>query len=206
MLAGEDSIDASLFTNRADARLDFEPPRKRIPLYVGAVNERMLEASGEFADGVELGGITSLGYANWARDRVGTGLARAGRARSDFDFISLVLVSIDRDGEAARRAVRRVIAYYLYRVEGVVTEKSGGDPAAIADAHRAWPELGPDVATDRLSEDLIDVFAAAGTPEAVHERLRAYVDVGLDGVLAWWSGLGADPEDGLRLLAAEVSR
>ena len=79
------------------------------------------------------------------------------------------------------------------------------ESAKIADAHRAWPELGPEAATDRLSEDLIDVFAAAGTPEAVHERLRAYVDVGLDGVLAWWSGLGADPEAGLRLLAAEVS-
>jgi 5,10-methylenetetrahydromethanopterin reductase len=206
MLAGEDGIEPSLFTGRADARLDFEPLRRRIPLYVGAVNERMLEASGELADGVELGGITSLGYARWARDRVEAGLKRAGRSRADFDLISLVLVSIDPDGDAARRAVRRVIAYYLYRVEGVVTEKSGGDPDAIADAHRAWPELGPEVATERLSEDLIDVFAAAGTPEAVHERLKTYVDVGLDGVLAWWSGFGADPEPGLRLLAAEVSR
>jgi 5,10-methylenetetrahydromethanopterin reductase len=205
MLAGEDGIDPTLFAGRADGRLDFEPVRKRIPLYVGAVNERMLEASGEIADGVELGGITSLGYARWARDRVQTGLARAGRSRSDFDLISLVLVSIDRDGDAARRAVRRVIAYYLYRVEGVVTEKSGGDPDAIADAHRAWPELGPEAATERLSEDLIDVFAAAGTPEAVHERLKAYIEVGLDGVIAWWSGHGADPEVGLRLLAAEVS-
>jgi len=204
LLAGEDGIQATLFPNRRDGRLDFEPLRPRIPLYVGAVNEKMLEAAGELADGVELGGITSLGYARWARERVEAGLARAGRSRADFDFISLVLLSIDRDGAAARRAVRRVIAYYLYRVEGVVANQSGGDPEAISDAHRAWPELGPDEATDRLSEDLIYVFAAAGTPEQVHERLTKYANVGLDGVLAWWSGFGPDPEAGLRLLSHEL--
>jgi 5,10-methylenetetrahydromethanopterin reductase len=204
LLAGEDGIDATLFPNRRDGRLDFVPIRPRIPLYIGAVNEKMLEAAGELADGVELGSIASLGYARWARERVEAGLARAGRPRTDFDFLSLVLISVDRDGAAARRAVRRVIAYYLYRVEGVVASQSGGDPAAIADAHRAWPDLGADAATDRLSEDLIDVFAAAGTPEQVHERLTDYAAIGLDGVLAWWSGLGPDPEAGLRLLADEL--
>jgi 5,10-methylenetetrahydromethanopterin reductase len=205
LLRGDPGVDGAVFPVRADAHLDFQPLRRDLPLYVGAVNERMLEASGELADGVELGAITSPGYTRWARERILRGAARAGRTAQDVDLIACVLVSVARDGTAARDAVRPVLAHYLYRVEGVVTDTSGADPDAIADARRAWRELGREGAAARLSDALIDTFAAAGTPDRVHERLTDYVDAGLDGVLAWHV-LGPDPDVGLRLLAKEVWR
>jgi 5,10-methylenetetrahydromethanopterin reductase len=205
LLRSEPGLDGGVFPVRADARLDFTPLRPDIPLYVGAVNAKMLEASGTLADGVELGAITSPGYVRWARGRVAAGAARAGRDISEIDFIGNVLVSVDRDREAARRATRRVLAHYLYRVEAVVTDTAGADPDAVADARRAWPELGPDAAADRLADGLIDVFAAAGDPDDVRSRLGEYVDAGLQAPLAW-AVLGPDPEASLQLLVEEVWR
>jgi 5,10-methylenetetrahydromethanopterin reductase len=205
LLRGEPAPETTVFPFRTDGHLDFTPLRRDLPLYVGAVNEKMLEASGEFADGVQLGAITSPGYARWARGRVAVGLARAGRSDAEFDFIGNVLVSVDRDRAAARKATRPVLAYYLHRVEGVVTDHSGADPDAIADARRAYKEVGPEAAADRLAESLIDVFAAAGNPDDVRARLEAYVDAGLQAPLAW-NVIGPEPVSALKLLAEEVWR
>jgi 5,10-methylenetetrahydromethanopterin reductase len=199
MLAGEDGIDGDVFRVRADARLDFEPHRRRVPVYVGAVNERMVEAAGAWADGVYLGAITSPGYAGWARERMAEGARKTGRDPGELDLCANILTSVSKDEKAARDACRQVITYYLWRVEPVVHETSGADPEEVAFVRSKVPEEGLDAVAERLPSGLIDVFAAAGTPETVMARLTEFEDAGLKGLLAWYV-FGPDPDDGLRLL------
>lgn len=203
MLAGERGPDPKVFVVRPDAALSFEPLRRDIPLYVGAVNRRMLEASGALADGVYLGAITSPGYVAWAARQVRAGAAGAARDPASVDLIANVLTSVSRDPRAARAAVRRVLAYYLHRVEGVVIDTAGADPDAIRAVRLAVANGGIEAGAVRVGDDLIDVFAVAGDPDQVAERLWRYADAGLGGVLAWHV-LGPDPHEGLRLLAREV--
>ncbi len=75
MLRGTAGIDATIFPARADGHLDFEPLRRDVPVYVGAVNAKMMELGGALADGVELGAITSPGYVRWSRERIEAGAA-----------------------------------------------------------------------------------------------------------------------------------
>jgi 5,10-methylenetetrahydromethanopterin reductase len=196
-------IDGEVFPVRSTAGLDFDPFRRNIPIYVGAVNQRMLEATGAWADGAYLGAITSPGYARWAAGRVADGARSAGREPHSIDLIANVLVSVGRDAAQARRAVRSVLAYYLHRVEGVVVDEAGADPDAVADVRAAVRDHGVEAAAGRVGTQLIDVFAAAGDVDDVTERLRQYVDAGLRGVLGWHV-FGPDPAVGLRLLAKEV--
>jgi 5,10-methylenetetrahydromethanopterin reductase len=203
ILRGEVGPESSLFAIRPDASLDFEPIRRDLSLYVGAVNRRMLEASGAWADGVYLGAITSPGYTRWAVGAIEDEARGAGRDPAGIDLIANVLVSVDPDRAAAPRAVRSVLAYYLHRVEGVVVDQAGADPDAVADVRRAVRLDGLEVAARRVSEDLIDTFAAAGTPTDVADALDRYRGAGLRGALAWHV-LGPDPEAGLRSLATEV--
>ncbi len=100
-----------------------------------------------------------------------------------------------------RAAVRQVLAYYLWRVEGVVVERAGADPDAVADVRRTVAAQGVRAGAARVSDDLVEVFAAAGDPEQVVRRLRRYAEAGLDAALAWHV-LGPDPDEGLRLLAS----
>ena len=174
-----------------------------VPVDVGAVSRRMMEASGEHADGVQLGAITSVAYTRWATERLAVGAARAGRDRSDLLVSGNVLTSVARDRRAARNAVRPVLAYYLARVEGVVVTESGADPDAVRVVREAVLDKGVDAGAAIISEDLIDVFAAAGNVDDVVAALTPYADAGLDLPLAWYT-FGPDQAEAIRILAEQV--
>jgi 5,10-methylenetetrahydromethanopterin reductase len=200
MLAGEQSVDGEIFRVRGDASLDFEPVRRQVPVYVGAVNRLMIRATGAWADGIYLGAITSPGYARWACEEMADAAREAGRDPATLDVVANVLLSVGPDRKAARDACRRVLAYYLYRVETVVYEQSGADPEQVAFVRSSVPEHGVDWVAERLPEDLIDVFAAAGDPDTVMSRLDDFEQAGVRGLNAWYV-FGPDPDEGLRLLA-----
>jgi 5,10-methylenetetrahydromethanopterin reductase len=202
LLAGGDGVDGAIFPVRREARLDFEPSG-HVPVYVGAVNARMLEVAGQLADGVQLGAITSPGYARWAWQRIGAGARAAGKEPSGVDLTANVLVSVHDDARLARDAVRPVLAYYLNRVEGVVVTTSGASPEQVAQVRAAVTLGGVSAGASAVSEDLIDVFAAAGSPAQVAQRLNEYAAAGIRGLLAWYV-LGPDPIAGLCQLASDV--
>ncbi len=202
MLRDEPGPAAELFTVRPDARLSFAPLRRDLPVYVGAVNQRMLQAAGALADGAYLGAITSPGYTAWAAEQLRWGAANAGR-QGPVDLVANVLTSVSLDPRAARHAVKPVLAYYLWRVDGVVVDQAGTDPDAVAEVRRTVATLGVQAGAARVSDHLVEVFAAAGDPEQVAQRLQRYAQAGLDGALAWHV-LGPDPREGLRLLAQQV--
>jgi 5,10-methylenetetrahydromethanopterin reductase len=202
MLRDEPGPTAAIFTARADATLSFTPLRRDLPVYVGAVNQRMLQTAGALADGAYLGAITSPGYTTWAAEQLAWGAARAGR-QGPVDLIANVLTSVAADPHAAHHAVRPVLAYYLWRVDGVVTDQAGADPDAVAEVRRTVDTQGVQAGAARVSDDLVETFAAAGDPEQVAQRLHGYAQAGLDGALAWHV-LGPDPREGLRLLAQQV--
>jgi 5,10-methylenetetrahydromethanopterin reductase len=203
LLRGEPGADGEIFTVRADARLDFPRLRAAIPVYVGAVNGRMLRASGAWADGVQLGAIVSPGYTRWACDQIAQGALGVRRNPAALDLASNVLVSVDVDGRAARDAVRQVLAYYVHRVEPVVLSTSGASADEVQRVREAVLEHGVEEGARLVTEDMIDVFAAAGDSDRVVDRLREYVSAGLRGVLAWHV-IGPDRSRALRLLSDEV--
>jgi 5,10-methylenetetrahydromethanopterin reductase len=203
LLRGESGVDGRVFPVRADARLDFERVRPAVPVYVGAVNGRMLQAAGAWADGVQLGAIVSPGYLSWSWQQVAHGARAANRDPADLDLASNVLVSVDHDAGAAREAVKHVLAYYIHRVEPVVLSTSGADPGTIDLVRRSVMQHGVPAGVAHITDELIDVFAAAGTPGHVASRLQQYVAAGLRGVLAWHV-IGPDRASALRLLAEEV--
>jgi 5,10-methylenetetrahydromethanopterin reductase len=201
LLRGEPTVDGSVFTVRSGARLDFARYRPSVPVYVGAVNARMLRVAGALSDGVQLGAIVSPGYASWAWQQIARGAT--GRDLGKIDFVSNVLLSVDQDADAARDAVRRVLAYYIHRVEPIVLSTSGADPDELQRIRKGVLEQGVEAGADLVSGNLIDIFAAAGTPDYVAERLHAYVAAGLRGILAWHV-IGPHPVESLGLLAEVV--
>ena len=203
LTAGEElGFSPTTFDASPDLRLDL-PPTTTVPVDVGAVSRRMMEASGEYADGVQLGAITSVAYTRWATERLAAGAARAGRDLGDLLVSANVLTSVDRDRRAARNAVRPVLAYYLARVEGVVVTESGADPEAVRVVREAVRSNGVDAGAAMIADELIDVFAAAGTIDDVVTALDPYADAGLDLPLVWYT-FGPDQAEAIRILAEEV--
>ncbi len=203
LLHGEPGIESEIYTVSPEAHLDFPTIRPDLPVYVGAVNERMLRAGGAWADAVELGAIMSVGYVRWALETIADGARSVGRDPTNFDIAAPLMVSVGTDHRAARQAVREQLAYYLHRVEAVVTDKAGADPDAVAFVRTAVAEEGLAGGAAAITDELIDIFAIAGEPGHVTERFLEYADAGIKGLIAQHIP-GPDRPAGLRLLAAEV--
>ncbi len=187
----------------ADTKLDFVPPQP-IPVDLGAVNTRMMEAVGEVADGVQLGALASPGYVKWARERITVGAARAGRDPNEIVVAANVLTSVGRDRRAARDAVREVLAYYLYRVEPIMIDAgSNADPQDTAAVREAVAAGGVEAGAGVVSDHLIDTFAVAGGIDDVVAGLQPFAEAGLHVPLAWYT-FGPDPVWALETLAREV--
>ena len=200
---GQDlGFEPSTFAAPRSTRLDFPPPRG-MTIDVGAVNARMLRAAGHYGDGVQLGAITSPSYTAWARDRIAEGAAEIGRDPASLLVSANVLTSVGRDRLEARDAVRAVLAYYLWRVEGVVITESGADPEAVAAVRTAMQDRGPQSAAAMITDDLIDTFAVAGTVDDVVVGLARFADAGLDLPLAWYT-FGPDVDWAMQALARDV--
>lgn len=203
LLRGEPGIDSTVFTVAPDAKLDFEPMRRDLPIYVGAVNERMLRAGGAWADAVELGAIMSVGYVNWALGVIAEGARSAGRDPASLDIAAPLMVSVAADHIEAREAVREPLAYYLYRVEAVVTDKAEADPDKVAAVRAAVAERGVEAGSALIDDELIDTFVLAGEPGHVAARFGEYRDAGVRGLIAQHVH-SPGREAGLRLLIDEV--
>jgi len=203
LLRGEPGIESQIYTVSADAHLDFAPLRPDLPVYVGAVNERMLRAGGAWADAVELGAVTSSRYVRWAHEVIAEGARSNGRQPELIDVAAPLMVSIADDHRSARQAVKEQLAYYLFRVEGVMTAKSGADPQAVAAVQREVRANGVAAGARLVGDELIDTFALAGDPAHVARRFADYAAAGVKGLIAQ-NVASPDRAAAVRLLAEAV--
>jgi 5,10-methylenetetrahydromethanopterin reductase len=203
LLRGEPVPASEQFTISTGAHLDFEPLRPDLPVYAGAVNERMLRAAGAYADSVELGAIMSAGYIRWALGVIGEGAADQGRDPASQDIAAPLMVSVSTDARAARDAVRAQLAYYLYRVEKVVYAHSGADASDIQKVRDVTAEQGPDVGAALITDEIIDTFAVAGDAALAVRRFREYAEAGIRGLIIQHTP-GPERIEGLTLIAEKV--
>ncbi len=178
--AGESvTVDGRVVRTR-EARLGFDAPRPRLPIYVGARGPRVLELAGELADGVIVGNVATRQGWEYALGRIEAGAARAGRRLDDVKLTAWLYACIDDDEERALGAIRPMAATSLVTSRPVLAELGIEMPArfeSIMDAH-GW-SLARDVVTEAgatLPAELVRRFGLAGTPAACGAGLHALLE------------------------------
>ena len=86
-------------------------PAPETPIYLGALGPKMLEMSGELADGASLNWCTPEQIA-WSRDRIAEGAAKAGRDPSEINVAEYIRICVDDDVDAARIALAKATMGY----------------------------------------------------------------------------------------------
>lgn len=171
-----------------DAKLDFRPFRADLPILIAARGKRMIELAGELADIVHLAAFfLNVEHHRGEIEHVRRGAERAGRAIGTFEIDISMPCSISDDREAARRAAKRPAAQGILWMAGAerysrqradwVRPRGFDVPEHVVQALSAWdfwtqPHLPAELA-DLITDDVLDQFALAGTPEECAERLRA---------------------------------
>ena len=184
----------------ADVALEYKPAQPELPIVLGVKGPRALGLAGALADGVVCSIMSSPAHVRRVRETVAP--ARRTSGRGPCPVLAYVPVSIGRDGSAARRSVRPLLARYLAHLHGqtILTEAGVSEAQTLAiRAARARGETGASLVT----EEQIDTFALAGSADHARLRLRAFIEAGLDTPIALPVG-EADPVEQLRLIATEL--
>ena len=156
----------------------FTPLRRDIPIYLGAVNSKMLEVCGEIAQGVILTQST-VEQANDAVEHVAAGARRAGRRSGEVEISAMLACSIADNRDKARDRVRGRLAAYAGRFPRYRNQMAAAGFAEEVEAVRAAWERGDYADARRLvPAALIDQTAIVGSPEECRERIRAYRQAG----------------------------
>ena len=86
---------------------------RNVPLMIGATGPKMLELTGEIADGAVLNYCVSPDYNDRALELLEKGARKAGRTLDDLDRPQLIVCSVDHDEDKARHAAKWLLTQYL---------------------------------------------------------------------------------------------
>ena len=86
-------------------------PAPRTPVYLGALGPKMLELSGELADGASLNWCSPDQIA-WSRERIAAGAKAAGRDPAEINVAEYIRICVDDDVDAARIALAKATMGY----------------------------------------------------------------------------------------------
>ncbi len=164
--------------------LKFEVQRSRVPLLIGTWSPKTAALAGEIADEVKIGGSANPAMVQRMRELIDVGTKRAGRTSEDVGIVVGAVTVVAEDGAAARRLARSSVAMYL-------------DVVGRLDPTSDLPASGI------TSDDMLDRFAMAGTPDQVVDQAKQLFDAGARRV-DFGSPHGLTEEEGIRLLGERV--
>jgi F420-dependent oxidoreductase-like protein len=161
-----------------------QPPNPGIPVYVAALSPRMLELTGEVADGwlgtafVPEGAGASLGP-------LVAGAARAGRTLADLDVCQGAEVAFGDDVEQMAAGRKAGLAFTLGGMGSATANfyndaySRQGFADVAAEARRLWLDGRRDAAADVIPDEMVLATTLIGTDAMVTGRLRAWRHAGV---------------------------
>lgn len=152
--------------------------KRRVPIYLGAMSPRMLEAIGEVADG----GLPLLfppeHFAN-VLPHVERGLARAKRSADDIDLAACIWCSISDDKVAAEAMLADKIAYYGHAMSPMLLAQLGLSQADFEPIRQLYHVAGDKQSAREMVTPQMLRVGIAGTAETLIERLEGLAALGV---------------------------
>jgi 5,10-methylenetetrahydromethanopterin reductase len=128
---------------------------------------------------------------------------RLGPAGNKVGIVAGAVTVVDRDGRRAREHARRQVAMYLNVVAALdPTIELDPDLLSRLETHVAAGE--PDRAAQFVSDELLDLFAFAGTPRQVAAQAEALFEAGAKRI-DFGTPHGLDEREGVELIVNEVA-
>ena len=150
---------------------------RNVPIMIGATGEKMMELTGEIADGVVLNYCVPPQYNDHALEMLERGARKVGRTLDDLDRPQLVVCSVDADHDQAIDTTRGLLTQYLAQ-QPHIAKASGVSKDVVAEIQSilGWPATKEQIdnAKHLVPEELIHRITASGTPEEARAKVDEY--------------------------------
>jgi 5,10-methylenetetrahydromethanopterin reductase len=144
---------------------------------IGATGDKMMELTGEIADGVVLNYCVPPEYNNRAMELLERGAKKSGRTLDDIDRPQLVVCSVDYDQERAMDTTRELLTQYLAQ-QPHIAKASGVSQEVVSEIQSilGWPATKEQIqeAKHLVPDELILRISASGTPDEARAKVDEY--------------------------------
>jgi 5,10-methylenetetrahydromethanopterin reductase len=181
LFRGEKVVEAS---SGADYHLNYLTAPLNIPIYIAASAPKILRMSGRIADGVIVLVGTAPHFIEAALQTIEAGAKESGRTLDDLHIVLWTPTAIGEDRTEARDLVRAHVSRVAIRPLPAKVE-----PALekvidrIRDRYDYYEHMDTEAAhADLVPDELVDLFALAGTRDECAQRLKEVESLGVDQV------------------------
>lgn len=188
------------------AGFGIDAPETNLPIYVAAMGETNLELTGAFANGwIPL--LVPKSALSEALTHVERGAESRDRTLSDIDVAPWIPTCIsESDPDLARDHARSLIGFYVGAMGDFYanTVKRFGYSEEADEIQAGWNDDGTDGAAAAIPREMLEDFAACGTPDDAAASLDEYRSQGADMPVAYIPAHWADDdtiEETIRALA-----
>ncbi|PID85434.1 MAG: LLM class flavin-dependent oxidoreductase [Chloroflexi bacterium] len=154
---------------------------RNVPIYIGATGKKMMELTGEIADGACLNYLVHPDYNLRAMDSLEKGAKKAGRSIDDIDRPQLMICSVDHDRKKGLDKARKMMVQYLGQQPHLM-KASGVTQELLDEIHQvlSWPATDEEIegAMHIVPDDVVQMCTASGSPAEVKAKVREYIDNG----------------------------
>lgn len=171
-------------TSGAEYHLNYLTVPMDIPIYIAASAPKILEMSGRIADGVIVLVGTSPNFIEGALHTIEKGAKQSGRTLDDLHIVLWTPTAIGEDSTEARDLVRAHVSRVAIRPLPAKV-----DPALekaidrIRENYDYYEHMNTEAAhADLVPDELVDLFALAGTKSECAQRLKEIEALGVDQV------------------------
>jgi 5,10-methylenetetrahydromethanopterin reductase len=192
-------------------RLDFQPVRTSVPVYIASNGPMGLALAGEVAEGAVMQSAVADPLIDWFLAQVHRGTQRAGRALAAVDVVARVNLCLHQDARLAKDVMRPTVARTLvaqhphfrtFETAGLeVPPRLRELVAALGYTHDP-ARLAPAAAL--VTDDLVDALTLAGTVEEVATRVVRMVQRGVKHVMIYPVAPAGDVESIVTSFARQV--
>ena len=165
------NYSGKIFTLK-DFSLLTKPIRKEIPIYLAAINQKMVEMTWDIADGV----IFYLRPKNEMKETISKM-----QKKKKIDTTLQIITCIHEDEEKARNRAKKTLSFYI-AVGKIYREflQSTGYSDEVKIINEAYKKNGLDGLQEFVPEKMLDDLCIAGTSATAIKKLDAFRDVGVD--------------------------
>jgi 5,10-methylenetetrahydromethanopterin reductase len=154
---------------------------RHVPIYIGATGDKMMEMTGEIADGVVLNYCVPPEYNINALNLLEVGAKKSGRKMEMIDRPQLVVCSVDLDHDKAIDTSRELLTQYLAQQPHIA--KASGVAQDVVNKIQSilgWPATYEQIqqAKHLVPEELILKITASGTPSEAIAKVQEYKNNG----------------------------
>jgi 5,10-methylenetetrahydromethanopterin reductase len=196
-------------TSGAEYHLNYLTSPMDLPIYIAASAPKILEMSGRVADGVIVLVGTAPHFISAALRTIEKGAGRSGRTLGDLHIVLWTPTAIADDSTEARDLVRAHVSRVAIRpLPAKVDPALEKSIERIREQYNYYEHMNPEAAhADLVPDELVDLFALAGTPTECAQRLKEIESLGVDQVsIVPFVRPGQSREGTIRAFAGLVER